>query len=125
MSVRASGLWGKPEPAVCRGARRLRRFVRSRMPVRSSRPMRLLGWVSRICLAMVWLVLSLNRLSRAPMAIRRRVAKPRAFTLEPFLQTRVVVSFGSSPRASCVKLAVVLGGRDGGQIPLAQVDAYH
>src|SRR5215469_8616386 len=44
VSIRASGLWGTPGPAACRGARRLRRFVRSRMPVTSSRPMRLLGW---------------------------------------------------------------------------------
>src|SRR5215475_9626256 len=94
------------------------------MPVKSSRPMRLLGWVSRICLAMAWLVLSLNRLSRWPMAMRRRVAKPSAFALEPFLQARVVVGFGSH-LLSGIELSAVLWCGQRGQRALPQIDADH
>ena len=79
MPVRASGLWGKLGPVACRGARRLRRFVCSRMPVKSSRPIRLWGWVSRICLAMVWLVLSLNRLVCLAHGDASPGGRPRAF----------------------------------------------
>src|SRR5215472_7260037 len=58
------------------------------------------------------------------MAMRRRVAKPSAFALEPLLYTRVVISFGSH-LLSWIKLGVVPGRGEGGQIPLSQVDAYH
>ena len=53
------------------------------------------------------------------MAIRRRVAKPSAFALEPLLDTSIVISFGSY-LLSCVKLRVVLWCGDGGKIVLAR-----
>ena len=56
--------------------------------------------------------------------MRRRVAKPSAFALEPLLDTRVMVSFGSY-LLSCVKLGVVLWCGQGGKIALAQIDADH
>src|ERR1051326_6013968 len=56
--------------------RRERRFVRSRMPVSASRPMKAEGMVARIRLLMVWLVFSLSRLSRW----RSHDAAPRGAT---------------------------------------------
>jgi len=46
---------------------RLRRLVRSRMPVKSSSLISACGCVATIVFAMTWLVFSLNRLSR-PLA---------------------------------------------------------
>ena len=56
--------------------------------------------------------------------MRRLVAKPSAFALEPFLQSDVVVGFGSHLLAG-VEPGVVLRRGESGQIPLPQIDAYH
>src|SRR5215469_13219373 len=94
------------------------------MPERSSRPMRLMGWVSRTCLAMVWLVLSLNRLVCLADGDPSPGSRASAFALEPLLQTSIVISFGPHLLAG-VELGVVLGRGEGGQIALPQIDAYY
>src|SRR5215469_11185844 len=58
------------------------------------------------------------------MAMRRLVAKPGAFALEPLLYTCVVVGFGSH-LLSGVKLGMVLRCGEGSQIALPQIDAYY
>jgi hypothetical protein len=74
-------------PVMCRGARRLRRLVRSRMPVRSSSPMKASGWVVRIRLLMGWMVFSLSRLvclaerDSAARGRPRALAAPVVFAL--------------------------------------------
>jgi hypothetical protein len=77
-----------------------------------------------MCLAMVWLVLSLNRLVCLADGDASPGGRTSAFVLEPLLYTGVVVGFGSH-LLSGVKLGVVLGRGEGGQIALAQIDAYH
>src|SRR5260370_4360642 len=64
--------------------RRLRRFVRSRMPVSSSRPIRVCGCAFTMDFAMLWLVCSFNRLSRPLKAILRRVAERVPFFCKRF-----------------------------------------
>jgi hypothetical protein len=80
--------------------------------------------VSRICLAIVWLVLSLNRLVCLAHGDPSPGGRTSAFALEPFLQASVVVGFRSHLLAG-VELGVVLWCGDGGQIALAQIDADH
>ena len=54
--------------------------------------------------------------------MRRLVARPSAFALEPFLDTGVMVRFGSH-LLSGGKLGVVVWGGHGGQIALAQINS--
>src|SRR5262245_20816391 len=104
--------------------RRVRRFVRSRMPESSSRPMQALGWGSRMRLLITWLVFSLSRLSRWPSAMLRRVAERVPFRLQSFLQAGVMVRLGAD-FLSGVELGPIAQSRNGGQVPLPNVHANH
>ena len=62
---------------------------------------------------------SLSRSDSDPSPGRR----PRAFALEPFLDTGRVVGFGSH-LLSRIEVCLIRGSGQGGQIPLAEIDAH-
>src|SRR6516165_10096443 len=94
------------------------------MPFKSSRPMKLCGWVSSMRLLIVWLVFSFNRLSRWPSMIRRLVALRVPFRLQPLLEAGVMVSLRSH-FLSTIELCAVVQGGYGCQVALADIDAHN
>ena len=77
-----------------------------------------------MCLLIVWLVFSFNRLSRWPKMIRRLCGTASAFLLKSFLQTGVMVRLGSH-FLSGIELCPVAERGNGGKIALAYIDAYN
>src|SRR5215470_9073306 len=92
------------------------------MPVKSSMPIKLWGWVSRMRLLMVWLVFSFNRLVFLAQHDTSSGGAASAFPLKSLLQPCIVVGFGAY-RLAAVELCAVAERGNRGKIALAYVHA--
>src|ERR1051326_3602518 len=107
----------------CVPLRRLRRLVRSRMPVSASSPMKAEGMVARMRLLMMWLVFSLSRLSRWRSHDAAARGAASALSLKAFLQAGVMVR-PRSDLLSRMELGSIVQGGYGSQVPAADIDAH-
>jgi hypothetical protein len=74
-----------------------------------------------MCLLIVWLVFSFNRLSRWLMRTSRLVTARVPFRLQPLAEARIMVGFGSDCLAAVERLGIG-GSGNGRQIALAHIN---
>ena len=94
------------------------------MPESSSSPMQAWGWVSRMCLLIVWLVFSFNRLVCLAERDSAPCGRASAFSLKSFLHAGVMVRLPAY-LLSRGELGAVVQGRHGGQGALPDIHADH